>query len=55
MKLKPEMHVLSGIARYMPPLVGVYLAFKLGDLVIRGAYHHLAEATPQTCCSMTRC
>lgn len=35
LKLKPEMDLLSSLARYVPVLLGVYLAFKLGDLLIR--------------------
>ena len=45
MKLKPEMHVLSALARYVPVLLGLYLAFKVGDLLIRGSYVHLAEGS----------
>lgn len=39
--LKPEMDVLRRLARFVGPLLGVYLAFKLGDLVIRGTYVYL--------------
>lgn len=42
-KIQPEMHVLSRLARMMPPLLGVYLAFKIGDLVIREAFVYLTE------------
>jgi Ni/Fe-hydrogenase subunit HybB-like protein len=42
-KLQPEMDVLSKLARMMPPLLGVYLAFKIGDLVIREAFVYLTE------------
>ncbi len=41
--LKPEMHVLSRLARYIGPLLGIYLAFKLGDMVVRGTYVYLQE------------
>jgi Ni/Fe-hydrogenase subunit HybB-like protein len=40
-KMPPEMDVLSKLARLMTPLLGVYLAFKIGDLVIREAFVHL--------------
>jgi Ni/Fe-hydrogenase subunit HybB-like protein len=33
---RPEMHVLSPLARFTPVFLGVYLAFKLSDLAIRG-------------------
>jgi len=42
-KLQPEMHVLSKLGRMMPPLLGIYLAFKIGDLVIREAFVYLNE------------
>lgn len=41
--LKSEMDVLSKLARYIGPLLGVYLALKIGDLVIRQAFIHLSE------------
>ncbi|MCK4572868.1 MAG: Ni/Fe-hydrogenase cytochrome b subunit [candidate division Zixibacteria bacterium] len=34
-KLKPEVNVLSSLARYTPFLLGAYLAFKIGDITIR--------------------
>jgi Ni/Fe-hydrogenase subunit HybB-like protein len=40
-KMPPEMNVLSKLARLMTPLLGVYLAFKIGDLVIREAFVYL--------------
>lgn len=44
-KLKPEMDILSKLARYIGPLLGIYLAFKLGDMVVRGTYIYLTEIT----------
>ncbi|HLA68636.1 MAG TPA: Ni/Fe-hydrogenase cytochrome b subunit [Bacteroidota bacterium] len=41
--LKPEVDVLSKLARMVPPLLGVYLAFKIGDMVIRESFVYLAE------------
>ncbi len=42
-KIEPEMDVLSRLARMMPPLLGIYLAFKIGDLVIREAFVYLTQ------------
>ena len=39
--LKPEMRVLAKLGRMVAPLLGVYLAFKLGDMFIRGTFVHL--------------
>ena len=44
LKLKPEMHVLSKLARYIPFILGIYTAFKLGDMVIRETYVYLTPA-----------
>jgi Ni/Fe-hydrogenase subunit HybB-like protein len=40
-KLKPEMKALGNIATTVPLLLGIYLAFKVGDLVIRQQVHHI--------------
>ncbi len=37
----PETQVLADLARYLPVLLGVYLAARIADLVIRDAYVHL--------------
>jgi Ni/Fe-hydrogenase subunit HybB-like protein len=42
-KMQPEMDVLSKLGRMMPPLLGIYLAFKIGDLVIREAFVYLTQ------------
>jgi len=39
--LKPEMDILSKLARYIGPLLGIYLAFKIGDMAIRGTFVYL--------------
>lgn len=39
--LKPEMHLLSKLGAMTAPLLGVYLAFKLGDMFIRETFVHL--------------
>ena len=41
--LKPETHVLTGLARMVAPLLGIYLAFKIGDMVIRQTFVYLNE------------
>ncbi len=45
---RPEMEVLTPLARYMPVLMGLYLVFKLGDMVARGTYVYLLDGTYQT-------
>jgi Ni/Fe-hydrogenase subunit HybB-like protein len=42
-KLKPEMHVLSRLGRFVGPLLGVYLGFRLGDMVVRETFVYLTE------------
>jgi len=44
----PEMDVLTPLARYMPVLMGAYLAAKLGDMIVRGTYIYLFDGTYQT-------
>jgi Ni/Fe-hydrogenase subunit HybB-like protein len=44
-KLTPEMPVLSNLARFIPPLLGIYLGFKIGDMVIRESFVYLTEFT----------
>lgn len=39
--LKPEMAVLSRLGAFTAPLLGVYLAFKLGDMFVRKTFIHL--------------
>ncbi|TFH01688.1 MAG: Ni/Fe-hydrogenase cytochrome b subunit [Calditrichales bacterium] len=41
--LKPELHILSRLGRMVGPLLGVYLAAKLGDMFIRETFVYLAE------------
>ena len=45
---KPEMEVLTPLARYMPVMMGIYLAVKLGDMIVRGTYVYLLDGTYQT-------
>ncbi len=43
--LKPEMEVLSRLGSYVAPLLGIYLAFKLGDMFIRETFVYLSGFT----------
>lgn len=43
LKLKPEMHILSKLGGMIAPLLGLYLAFKIGDMVIRETFVYLTE------------
>ncbi|MBL7996763.1 Ni/Fe-hydrogenase cytochrome b subunit [bacterium] len=43
LKLRPEMHVLSRLGSMIAPLLGIYLAFKIGDMVIRETFVYLGE------------
>lgn len=45
---KPEMEVLTPLARFMPLLMGIYLAAKIGDMLVRGTYRYLLDGTVQT-------
>jgi len=45
---KPEMEILTPLARFMPFLIGAYMVAKISDLVIRGAYVHLLEGSFQS-------
>lgn len=48
LKRRPEMEVLTPLAKFMPVLMGIYLAFKLGDMIVRGTYVYLGDGTYQT-------
>jgi Ni/Fe-hydrogenase subunit HybB-like protein len=43
---KPEMHVLTPLAKFTPYLLGIYITFRIGDMVYRGSYVHLFEGSP---------
>lgn len=47
-KLKPEIGLLSSLARYIPVLLGLYLAVKVVDLTLRDAWPYLFEGSPQS-------
>lgn len=42
-KLKPEMNLLANLGSMTVPLLGIYLAFKLGDMFIRETFVYLAR------------
>ncbi|MCX6174568.1 MAG: Ni/Fe-hydrogenase cytochrome b subunit [Ignavibacteriales bacterium] len=39
--LKPEIHILSNLGSMVAPLLGIYLAFKIGDMMIRQTFVYL--------------
>lgn len=43
--LKPETDVLSKLGMMVGPILGVYLAIKLGDMFIRETFYYLTEVT----------
>jgi len=45
---KPEMHILTPLARIVPIFLGAYLIAKVADLVIREAYPYLLEGSFQS-------
>jgi Ni/Fe-hydrogenase subunit HybB-like protein/Fe-S-cluster-containing dehydrogenase component len=50
LRLKPEMDVLTPLARFVPFTLGFYLAFKLGDMAYRGTYTYLGDGSLQSRC-----
>jgi Ni/Fe-hydrogenase subunit HybB-like protein len=40
-KLKPEIKVLSGLGKMTAPIIGVYLAFKIGDIFVRESFKYI--------------
>jgi Ni/Fe-hydrogenase subunit HybB-like protein len=42
---KPEMHILAPLARFIPYLLGIYIALRIGDMLYRGTYVYLFENT----------
>ncbi|HYW81164.1 MAG TPA: Ni/Fe-hydrogenase cytochrome b subunit, partial [Thermoguttaceae bacterium] len=45
---KPEMQVLTPLSALSPYLIGAYIAFRLGDMLYRGTYVYLFEASAAT-------
>ena len=46
--LKPEMEVLSRLGSFAATLLGLYLAFKVGDMVIRETFVYLSEFSTES-------
>lgn len=42
---RPEMHILTPLAKYIPFLLGFYIAIKIGDMIHRGSYLFLLEGS----------
>jgi len=42
-RLKPEKDVLTGLSRFVGPILGIYLAAKIGDMFIRETFVYLTE------------
>lgn len=40
-KMEPEMHILSSLGNMISPIIGVYLAFKIGDIFIRETFKYI--------------
>jgi Ni/Fe-hydrogenase subunit HybB-like protein len=40
-KMKPEIKLLSGLGKMTAPIIGVYLAFKIGDIFVRESFKYL--------------
>lgn len=40
-KMKPEMKILSSLGSMVAPILAIYLAFKIGDLVVRNAFQYV--------------
>ncbi len=40
-KLKPEIKILSGLGKMTAPIIGVYLAFKIGDIFVRESFKYI--------------
>jgi len=50
--LKPEMQILRPLAKYVVFFTGLYLAFKIGDMLVRDSYVYLLEGSVQSVCFM---
>ena len=48
LKLDGEMNILAPLTRFTVFLLGLYLALKVGDMVVRGTYVYLLDGTAQT-------
>lgn len=48
LKSNDEMSLLSGLARFTPVILGVYLALKLADMLVRGTWVYLLDNSMQS-------
>lgn len=46
-RLRPEMDVLSALAKFIPPILGIYVCYKVGDMLIRESWRYL-DGSPQS-------
>jgi Ni/Fe-hydrogenase subunit HybB-like protein len=46
LKRRPEMHVLAPLSIYAVVFLAIYLAVKVGDMIVRQTYSYLAPPTP---------
>lgn len=47
-RLPQETKILSALSRYIPVILGIYMAMKIGDLLIRDAWVHLLTISTQS-------
>jgi Ni/Fe-hydrogenase subunit HybB-like protein len=40
-KMKPELKILSSLGKMAAPIIGVYLAFKIGDIFVRESFKYI--------------
>lgn len=40
-KMKPELKLLSGLGKMTAPIIGIYLAFKIGDVFVRESFKYI--------------
>jgi Ni/Fe-hydrogenase subunit HybB-like protein/cytochrome c553 len=45
---RPEMEVLTPLSKFMPYLMGLYLVFKIGDMIVRRSYVYLWAGNTQS-------
>jgi Ni/Fe-hydrogenase subunit HybB-like protein len=48
LKSNDEMELLSGLARFTPVILGVYLVLKLADMLVRGTWTYLLDNSMQS-------
>ncbi|MFH2011668.1 MAG: NrfD/PsrC family molybdoenzyme membrane anchor subunit [Pseudomonadota bacterium] len=45
---KTEMNILTPLSKFIPYLLGIYIALKIGDIIYRGTYVYLFEGSIQS-------